>query len=252
MGKKKKIVTKSKDKTKNMITLSKFSNSAKNAVWEYSSQIRDTFIETGLIEDDVEGIVVDIVDHVVRLSIFYAGENDIVLTDHVSKSISKLGDPSTIQDMLDTEYPTRTRQRIELKEKKGFRFTASKLIMLYWFLSWVLTGSIIFLLFKFTEIRILGGILYLVTLFILYAIKSTNIYGRNKYLRENIHINIHILAFPPIFEIFTVIILDLDPIIMDPILITAWLMNLTSKDVQTYIKYRINWIRKLLSKDDRE
>lgn len=218
-------------------------NEAEEILTKYISAVAHSYKEIGLSNTEINETINEVKEHIVKLSSFYAGEGEIVSTDLIKKAIKKLGDPEVIKNTLIEEKGFFEENQLKLfsdellnQKSPGAQYgiRAINLVRIYEFISWVMTASIIFLMFNYDAALYIGQLAYFFGFLILYFVKSSSIYKSNSLLRERIRMNFHIAIFPIVYLIVKFAINQSSSYFGDPMMITLWLIIHTNKDNRNY------------------
>ena len=92
----------------------------------------------------------------------------------------------------------------------------------------------IFMIFQYEEALLVGQVSYLLIAIIIFSTKSSSTYSKNSILQSKIKFNLHIVFFPFIYLFSMIVLNNYDPFILDPIMITLWLILHTDKTNREY------------------
>ncbi|MCE7736797.1 MAG: hypothetical protein GPJ54_18080 [Candidatus Heimdallarchaeota archaeon] len=218
-------------------------NEARTLLDKYLASVALSYKEIGMNGREITETIQEVHEHIIKLGSFYAGEGELVSTDLVRKAIQKLGDPEIIKRTLIEEQAfLQDHQKslenqsllIQTKDKKSVGIRVVNLVRLFVLLSWVMTSSIIFMIFRYEEALMVGQVSYLLIAVIIFTSKSSSIYSKNSIMQSKIKFNLHIVIFPFIYLFSMIVLNSYNPFILDPVMITLWLLLHTDKTNRQY------------------
>jgi len=224
-----------------------FTEEAKSLLDQYLHQVKAVLKKNNFTEDEISASLIELNEHIIRLSRFKAGKEEIITTDDVKKSIDKLGDPEIISETLMSEISVSESIKATLEGSLGsipsepeewiININAKDLLNLYSVLNWLITSFVIFVLFGYQEFVYFIPLVYLSSLILYYKIKTHKSYLTNSYIIENLSVSYHQILSPIVFLIGYLVSFQNNSRIafMIPIIVILWFYLMASEDGRKYV-----------------